>query len=62
MWSTSSSGSDSPSASATWSLDAVMGVDGAFESSEGVHHLIARRPYDYGDVLPGLGFRSRDFH
>jgi error-prone DNA polymerase len=44
-------------------LDAVvMGVDGVLESSEGVHHLIARRLYDYGDVLPGLGFQSRDFH
>jgi error-prone DNA polymerase len=44
-------------------LDAVvMGVDGVLESNEGVHHLIARRLYDYGDLLPGLGFESRDFH
>lgn len=44
-------------------LDAVvMGVDGVLEVSEGVHHLVARRLYDYSALLPGLGFESRDFH
>ncbi|HEX6833680.1 MAG TPA: error-prone DNA polymerase [Rudaea sp.] len=41
---------------------ALLGVDGKFESHEGVHHLIAERLYDYSALLPELTFASRDFH
>ncbi|HEY6941213.1 error-prone DNA polymerase [Dokdonella sp.] len=40
----------------------VMAVDGVLEASEGVHHLIAKRLYDYSPLLSELGFASRDFH
>jgi error-prone DNA polymerase len=40
----------------------LMAVDGVLESSEGVHHLIARRLHDYSALLPEIAFASRDFH
>jgi len=40
----------------------VMAVDGVLEASEGVHHLIAKRLYDYSALLPELSFASRNFH
>jgi len=40
----------------------VMAVDGVLEASDGVHHLIAKRLYDYSPLLPELAFASRDFH
>jgi error-prone DNA polymerase len=40
----------------------LMAVDGVLESSEGVHHLIARRLHDYTALLPEIAFASRDFH
>ena len=41
---------------------AVMGVDGRFESVDGVNHLIADRLHDFSALLPELAFSSRDFH
>ncbi|HEY4144486.1 MAG TPA: error-prone DNA polymerase [Pinirhizobacter sp.] len=40
----------------------LMAVDGELQAVEGVRHLIARRLHDYGDLLPGFGPVSRDFH
>ena len=40
----------------------VMCVEGTLQASEGVHHLIADRLYDYSALLPELSFGSRDFH
>jgi len=40
----------------------VLGVDGMLEVRDGVTHLIAARLYDYGPLLAGLAFVSRDFH
>ena len=40
----------------------VMCVEGTLQASEGVHHLIADRLYDYSALLPELSFASRDFH
>jgi error-prone DNA polymerase len=40
----------------------LLGVDGKFESHEGVHHVIADRLHDYSSMLPELNFTSRDFH
>ena len=40
----------------------LMAVDGELQAVEGVRHLIARRLHDYGDLLPGFGAVSRDFH
>lgn len=40
----------------------VMCVDGTLQASDGVHHLIAERLYDYSALLPELSFASRDFH
>ncbi len=39
----------------------LLGVDGRWESVEGVHHLIASRLYDYSPLLGVLESRSRDF-
>ena len=40
----------------------VMGVDGVLEANDGVHHLIAKRLYDFSALLPEFAFASRDFH
>jgi len=40
----------------------VMAVDGVLEASDGVHHLIAKRLYDFSELLPELSFASRNFH
>jgi len=40
----------------------VMAVDGVLEASDGVHHLIAKRLYDFSALLPELSFESRNFH
>ena len=40
----------------------VMGVDGVLEANDGVHHLIAKRLYDFSALLPEFSFASRDFH
>ena len=40
----------------------VMCVEGTLQASEGVHHLIADRLFDYSALLPELSFASRDFH
>ena len=39
----------------------LLGVDGRWESVEGVNHLIAERLYDYTPLLGVLDSRSRDF-
>ncbi|MGH8147144.1 MAG: OB-fold nucleic acid binding domain-containing protein, partial [Rhodanobacteraceae bacterium] len=39
----------------------LLGVDGRWESVEGVHHLIAERLHDYSPLLGALDSRSRDF-
>ncbi len=40
----------------------LLGVDGRWESVEGVHHLIAWRLHDFSPLLGTLDSRSRDFH
>jgi len=40
----------------------VMGVYGVLEANDGVHHLIAKRLYDFSALLPEFSFASRDFH
>ncbi|MBS7455860.1 error-prone DNA polymerase [Coralloluteibacterium stylophorae] len=40
----------------------LLAVDGRVDHREGVSHLIAERLHDYGDLLPGIGPVSRDFH
>ena len=40
----------------------VMAVDGVLEASDGVYHLIAKRLYDFSELLPELSFASRNFH
>jgi error-prone DNA polymerase len=39
----------------------LLGVDGRWESIEGVRHLIAERLHDYSPLLGALDSRSRDF-
>jgi error-prone DNA polymerase len=39
----------------------LLGVDGRWESVDGVNHLIARRLHDWSDLLGTLDTRSRDF-
>lgn len=39
----------------------LLGVDGRWESVEGVNHLIAERLHDYSPLLGTLDSRSRDF-
>jgi len=39
----------------------LLGVDGRWESIEGVQHLIAKRLHDYSPLLGALDSRSRDF-
>ncbi|HET7268537.1 MAG TPA: error-prone DNA polymerase, partial [Oleiagrimonas sp.] len=40
----------------------LLGVDGRWESVDGVNHLIAWRLHDYSALLGKLDSRSRDFH
>ena len=40
----------------------LLGVDGRWESNQGVQHLIATRLHDYSALLGALDTRSRDFH
>ena len=39
----------------------LLGVDGRWESVEGVSHLIAKRLHDFSPLLGVLESRSRDF-
>ncbi len=39
----------------------LIAVDGVMESDGDVHHLIAERVHDFGDLATGLQTRSRDF-
>lgn len=39
----------------------LLGVDGRWESVEGVNHLIAQRLHDYSPLLAALDSKSRDF-
>ena len=39
----------------------LLGVEGRWESVEGVQHLIAKRLHDYSPLLGALDSRSRDF-
>jgi len=39
----------------------LLGVDGSWESVEGVQHLIAAKLHDYSQLLGALASRSRDF-
>jgi len=39
----------------------LIAVDGVMESDGDVHHLIAERVHDYGELAPGLKLKSRDF-
>jgi error-prone DNA polymerase len=40
----------------------LLGIDGRWESVDGVHHLIASRLLDMSALLGSLDTRSRDFH
>jgi len=40
----------------------LLGIDGRWESVDGVCHLIASRLLDMSELLGGLDVRSRDFH
>ena len=40
----------------------LLGVEGRWETVDGVHHLIARRLLDLSPLLGTLDVRSRDFH
>ncbi|OXC89185.1 error-prone DNA polymerase, partial [Achromobacter sp. KAs 3-5] len=40
----------------------LLGVFGAWQSVDGVRHLIAQRLVDMSDLLGGLAAQSRDFH
>ena len=40
----------------------LLGIDGRWETVDGVCHLIARRLLDMSELLGGLEVRSRDFH
>jgi len=40
----------------------LLGVEGRWETVDGVHHLIARRLLDLSPMLGALDARSRDFH
>ncbi len=40
----------------------LMAVDGRLESADGVQHLIAKKLYDYSDLLQQFALPSRDFH
>jgi len=39
----------------------VLGVDGIFETHDGVSHVIAHRLHSLDHLLPRLNFDSRDF-
>ena len=39
----------------------LIAVDGVMETDGEVHHLIADRVHDFGELAPGLETRSRDF-
>jgi error-prone DNA polymerase len=40
---------------------ALLAVDGVLETDGDVHHLIARRVFDFSDLSGSLQSRSRDF-
>jgi error-prone DNA polymerase len=40
----------------------LLGIDGRWESVDGVHHLVASRLLDMSHLLGELDVRSRDFH
>ncbi|MBB3228481.1 error-prone DNA polymerase [Luteibacter sp. Sphag1AF] len=40
----------------------LLGVQGQWQSVEGVHHLVARQLHDYSQLLPAVASVSRDFH
>ena len=40
----------------------LLGVYGAWQSVDGVRHLIAQRLVDMSDLLGGLSTQSRNFH
>ncbi|NND43704.1 MAG: error-prone DNA polymerase [Xanthomonadales bacterium] len=39
----------------------LIAIDGVMESDGDVHHLIAERVHDFGELAPGLELKSRDF-